>query len=124
MIDASKSLNEVVKQMGDIGAAMLREVGEAHDGTPLYAMILTQGEETTEDVIALLDAYDNSDEDKPNPVKAMVAGPELLEALELARDWLVSTGADGSPLPAIEAAIAKAHGEPVASDTEDDSEAA
>ena len=38
------------------------------------------------------------------------AAPDLLTAAQLALDWLESTGADGSPLPTLRAAIAKAHG--------------
>ena len=38
------------------------------------------------------------------------AAPAMLAALELALDWLESTGADGSPLPAVRKAVAQARG--------------
>lgn len=41
----------------------------------------------------------------------IAAAPELYEALDLCRDWLESTGADGSPIHTVHAALAKARGE-------------
>jgi hypothetical protein len=39
---------------------------------------------------------------------ALDVNKELLEAAKSAQEWLISTGADGSPLPTLNAAIAAA----------------
>lgn len=120
MFDSDKSLNAVVKEMADMGAAMMRMVGEGKDGTPLYAVVLAQGEEETSDLLSLLDEYEDERHGDNNPVRAMVAGPALLEALEGALPWLAIAAADdrlhtenaSADLLAAQVAIAKAGGNP------------
>jgi hypothetical protein len=81
MLNPNKKLNEIIAEMDAMNAALLRMTGLGHDDTPKFAVVLVQGEATTADVLALLDAYDSDDEQKENPVRAMVAGPQMLKAL-------------------------------------------
>lgn len=55
-------------------------------------------------------AYDVHGRTAEADAALIAAAPDLLDALRLAEEWLVSVGADGSPLTAVRAAIAKAEG--------------
>jgi len=128
VIDGTKTMNQVVKEMLDLNAGFVRTVGETVEGEPRFALILAVGPENTRDVLALFDAYGAEENGDVNPTPAMLAGPALLTAgrdaaavldAALGGGQIRADSDDGREatrvLRALEEAIAKASGE-VASD--------
>lgn len=78
----NRLVGEVMDSLAEMNAATAKIVGTKNDGTPLYAVMFIRGEETTADVLALLEAYEDEDGPKISELDAAVnaAAEELADA--------------------------------------------
>jgi hypothetical protein len=80
------------------------------DEVLVKAKFVSRGEHFNEGLAWLKGGVTNADDFVAHitdiiPASALDVNKQLLEAAKSAQEWLISTGADGSPLPTLNAAI-------------------